>query len=443
MNRFTITLPPLFALRALSWQSALLGLCLVLGYLDLMLVLQQPISVNAGQGWDGYYYYQMAAHADISGIYYAFRVRYGLPWLAGFFPTGDILFNFKLINMVCALLYSACCYVILVRCSANMHPAVPLIGWCLVCAGNLAPIPSVLWYPIQTDVVTSLFALIFLMMMITGRIHLLAIAVLFFAGTAVRDNFPEFLLFGLMRLHLSYDRNKTLMENIRLLVEKNHASIAVIRSGLLASLAGIYSIAFFTGGIPFEDRLWDLKYISGSYINNPVHLLAVITNSISAILFIVFASLWLPASVKYSGHLFGAPFTKLIIILLSLIAVLGGTNPERYWYWAMPFFVLCILPAINRLIENKYYLLLGLCMLWTLFIQRTLVPIDRDGIAKDCDFSAILSGHSNWIGHWANLCSPLSQQHLVTLASATGLVILLLAGLPQLRNTRLCKLFSP
>jgi hypothetical protein len=436
VKRFNVTLTPLITLKPLSWQDTLTGLCLILGYLNLMLVLQQTTTINIGQGWDGYYYYQMAARANIEDIYYAFKLRYGLPWLAGVFPTADIFLNFKLINLVCGLLYAVCCYIILQRCSANMHPAVPIIGWYLLCMSNLAPIPSLLWYPIQTDIVCSLFALLFLMMVITGRLHLLAVALLFFAGTTVRENFPVFLLYGLLSLQLCYDANKTMGQNLVVLLEKNRSIFVVLGVGFLASIAGLYSVFKYTGSIPFASRLWDFQYISGNYINNPARLLAVIINSVSAVLFFVLAGIWSRMPVKYSAHIFGAPFAKLIVILLSFVAVTGGTNPERYWYWAMPFLVLCILPGINNLIYHKRYLLLVICLLWALFIQRALVPIDAAGIFRDCGFWAILTGQSNWIGHWADQCSPSAQKNLVLLAVATAALVLLLASVAHLRGSR-------
>lgn len=443
MKLLNVTLPPLIPLKPLSWQSALFGLCLILAYLNLMLVLQQITTINIGQGWDGSRYYQMAARADIDGIYYAFKLRYGLPWLAGVFPTGDIFLNFKLINLVCALLYAAVCYVLLQRCSANMHPAVPVIGWCLLCMSNLAPIPSLLWYPIQTDVVCSLFALLFLFMVITGRLSLLAIALLFFVGTTVRENFPVFLLYGLLRVRLSYDTNKNISNNLMSLVEKNYAILIVLGTGFLASMAGLYSVFLYVGDIPLGNRLWDFNYIVNNYINNPVRLLIVIINSVSALLLLVLAGAWLHRPVKYSAHIFGAPFAKLIVVLLSFVAVTGGTNPERYWYWSMPFLVLCILPVINSLIHHKRYLLLAICLLWALFIQRALVPIDVAGIFKDCGFWAILTGHSNWIGHWADQCSPAAQKNLVLLAIATAAFVLLLAVQAHLCGSRKCLQGAP
>ena len=443
MKLFNVTLPPLITLKPLSWQSMLPGLCLIMGYLNVMLILQQPTTINIGQGWDGYYYYRMAVNADIDSIYYAFKLRYGLPWLAGVFPTGDIFLNFKLINLGCALLYAFCCYIILLRCSANMHPAVPVIGWCLLCMSNLAPIPSLLWYPIQTDIVCSLLALIFLMMVITGRMHLVAVALLFFVGTTVRENFAEFLLYGLLRLQLSCDGNKNVAQNLCALLEKNRAILAVMVTGFLASIAGFYSIFLYTGAIPFGNRLWDFQHIVGNYMNHPVHFLAVVINSVSAILFFVLAGVWLRAPVKYSAHIFGAPFAKPIILLLSVVALTGGTNPERYWYWVMPFLVLCILPGINSLLVHKRYLVLAVCMLWALFIQRALVPIDTAGIHKSCDFVAILAGQSNWLGHWADQCSLAAQKNLLRLAAAMTVVILLLAAAPRLRDTRIVRSYLP
>ena len=432
----TITLPPLIALQRLSWQSLLPSLCLIVGYLSLMLFLQHPTSINVGQGWDGYYYYHMAAKADIETAHYTFKLRYGLPWLAGFFPSDDILLNFKLINLGCALLYAVCSYIILLRCAANMHTAVPIFGWGLLCMNNLAPIPAVFWYPIQTDIVCSLFALLFLMMVIVGRFPLWGLALLFFVGTAVRENFPEFLLYGLLRLQLSYDSNKNIRDNLFTLADKNRNIFIVLGTGLLASIAGLYSIFLYSGINPLSSRLLDIILGANYYINNPVRFLAVATNTISAVVFIIIAGWWLHHPVKYAEHLSGVPYAKLILLVFAVIALTGGTNTERFWYWSMPFFVLCTLPAINSLLLHKRYLLLGLCVLWVLFIQRALVPIDMAGIKKDCGLWAILNGQSNWLGHWADQCGVSAQRNLVLLAAAYAALILLLAAWPPLRNRR-------
>jgi len=430
-----VALPPLITLKPLSWQSALAGLCLVIGYLNIMLALQPLTTISLGRSWDGYYYYQMADHANLDGFYYRFLFRFGLPWLAGVFPTQDIFVNFKIINVACALLYTACCYFILVRCSNDMHPAVPIIGWCLICMGNLSPIPSVLWCPVQTDIVCSLFALLFLIMIITGRLSLWAVALLFFAGTTVRENFPEFLMYGLLRMRCSYDGNKAMVENLHALAEKNRTILAVLVTGFLASILGLYSIFLYTGHNPFDDQqsfTYDISSIFMNNINHPIYVLSVVTNAISPLLFIVLANVGARHPVPYSRHLYGMPFALWIIALTSFIALIGGTNPERYLYWSMPFYVLCLLPAIHSLIADKRYLVLALCILWALFIQRALVPIDAEGIHKDCGLLSILNGHSNWMGHWSDQCSSSAQKNLVELAAVITVAILLLAVSPRL-----------
>jgi hypothetical protein len=71
------------------------------------LIFQDPISLNGGQGWDGVSYVkvarQLAAH-QTPGADAPFVYRIGTPLLVSIYFENDILFGFKVINLIANLI---------------------------------------------------------------------------------------------------------------------------------------------------------------------------------------------------------------------------------------------------------------------------------------------------------------------------------------------------
>ena len=428
-------LPPLLELKPLHWRDVAIACTLTLLYLNFLLLVQHPVTANYGEGWDGYYYYLMAAHANLEDIYFPLWLRYGLPELAHYFPTHDIVLNFKLINLAAALLYSVVCYLLFARCSKHLHGAVPFLGWLLVCAHNLAPLPYVLWYPIQTDAVSNLFSLLFLLMVIEGWLFFIAVALLFFLGTSVRENFPEFLIFLLLRLRMMPIAPGNLSMSLQNTWRAAKPLVPFALVALAASALGLYGIKVNTGYNPLEDKAAFMWGNFLEFVANPAHLFAVLSMGISTIVIIYLASRicgW-----RTNEHFASTPTTWLVLLVLSCISQLGGTNPERYWYWNLPLFVLVILPALHYLIKQRYWLVLGLCFGWAAIIHRMFVPIDSIAAGRDCSVVAIVLGSSNWMGHWTDQCDTGSQLNLVMVTVCVLAVILAVAFL-QRRTAQAC-----
>lgn len=388
------TIYPL-ALRDWCWAMMVSGL-----YLGYFLLLQPLVAYNNGQGWDGADYFRLA-QGDYQTPVYPLVLRIGLPWLAGQWPTGDILFNFQLINAVLAWLHGVVTWLLLALLLRPDQAGLRLLGWLLVCAIQVAPIPGAVWYPVQNDIAAALFTQVLLLALLAGHCHGWALLLLFFFGTLCRENFAQYAVFFLLRADLAWDLARSLPANVARLLAANWREMlrlaipAAAGYGLALALVS----AVVSKSVTLEERFIQyLDFIRWRHLTDFTEGLIGVLSSVW--LFRLAARL---AGIDSAAALLPVAATHIIIVVFFIIAIGGGTNLERYLYWMLPFLVLQSLGMIEALWQQRRYGLLLFCLLYAVYMQRSFMPIHELAI-DGCTPWDILVGTSAFMGHFGQVC---------------------------------------
>lgn len=395
-RRFAIV--PLHAVVARDWWWA----CVISGiYLAYFLLVQPLVAYRGGQGWDGADYFRLAQGDYLTPVYPLVQ-RIGLPWVAGQWPTTDILLNFRLINAVLAWLHGVVTWVLLVALIRPEQLALRLLAWMLVCAIQVAPIPGAVWYPVQNDIVAALLSQLLLLGLLTGICHGWALLLLFFIGTLCRENFAQYFIFFLLRMDLRWDRLRGLPANVGGLIAANWRELLVL---LLPAAAGYIAATLLVDsvvskGVTIAERFEIyLDFVRWHHLTDAAE--GVIG---------VLSSVWL---FRFAARLAGIPArggellpvipTIIIMAVFFIISLGGGTNMERYLYWILPFLVLQSMGQIEMLWQQQRYALVASCLLYAVYMQRSFMPIHELGI-EGCSPWDILNGHSAFMGHFGQVC---------------------------------------
>ena len=153
------------------------------------LSIQPIVAVNNGKGWDGSFYYQMAVNIH-AYVELPFRLRIGLPLLVHYIPVDNILYKFKLVNLVFSFLFSVITYVGISKYSKST--LAKIVAWFLICTTALSPIPMSTWYPVNSDVIPNFILVLVLLFVLSEKKSFFFLFVLFAIGSVFRENFPAF-----------------------------------------------------------------------------------------------------------------------------------------------------------------------------------------------------------------------------------------------------------
>jgi hypothetical protein len=93
------------------------------------------------------------------------------------------------------------------------------------------------------------------------------------------------------------------------------------------------------------------------------------------------------------------------LLALFVVCLGGGTNRERYYFWALPLAAVYVTPYVEALIQRRRYGAWAFAFVFMLVFQRALVPIEASGMGG-CDLWSYVSSKATFIGHWTQVCAP-------------------------------------
>lgn len=383
---------------------------------------QPPIEAFDGRGWDGRFLLAMA-EGPLRIPVPPHQARIGVPLLARALPFDDLLTSFRVLSLGCALLAAIGTWTLLRRLyTPPLRAATAMIGWLLIVATPLSPIPESAWYPAQTDALSNLLILVVLALALQPRPGIgsgVACAAVFLLGTLTRENFPMFALLLFARFEISTDRDV-------LFGRSNARWILLAATALGSSLVGLVAVQLAVGVAPLSGKAGMYLTLLGD--RSVPGMLASGVNVYGPAAFFWLAWRALPsekraltapdAALGVSTRTLALGFTALVAIAAG-----GGGNTERFLYWGLPLAVLWLAPRVDAVVRHRP-IALALPSLGALVLGRSFRLIEPSGI-DGCTLGTILSGRAAWTGHWVQICTdrgPYPEQLLAAFAVA-GLAV--------------------
>jgi len=313
-------------------------------------VFQKHITLNDGRSWDGVFYYRVATQisnghkisADAPFVY-----RIGTPFLVAEFFKGHILAGFKAVNIV-ANLIAVLLFVIWLRIYMDDWRIRVLLVTLFITQWH-GPVRFTYFDPTYTDPWMYVFLLMGLIAIqrIKSKPGFLAVAGLGLI-TFVGVLFREILL--ILPLTLAFITNPlpawndifvsfTWKKCIQLLKKPYYPFIFVFLFGI-AGFFVVHYLASQTNDYSFTQTAMD--WVSNKPI--PTYVLAIFITYGPLIVLPIFS--W-----RRSLHILWEHQDMLVFLLgMMLIGWIGGSDTERFLYWAMPVIYLLIGLFIQ---ENK------------------------------------------------------------------------------------------
>ena len=308
---------------------------------------QEQISFNNGKGWDGQFYYKVAedfSRWQSPQAAAPFVYRIGTPFLASLLFKDDLLFSFKITNLI-----------------ANTFLIVLLIIWLQLYITDWrirvllnilfltqwhGPIRFVHFYPVYTDPWTFVALLAGLIGIHKGRTDatltvMCGLSLITLVGVMIREIaivVSVALLFSMNPV--TWDRNSVF--SVRMVNRLPLMYFIPFMFGLLG-LAGVHILATHTNDYSFLRTAvhcaYDkplLKYVHAWFVGfGPI------------IIFLVHH--WRQALAFLINH----QFHFVYLIAIALLGWIGGSDTERFLYWAMPI----IYVLIGKGLESNTWLL--------------------------------------------------------------------------------------
>lgn len=396
------TRQPVLTTLPLTRRDVLVG-CLPSGlYLLYFLLIQPLITVNHGQGWDGRDYFMLAS-GNFTDPVYPLAQRIGMPLLAAHGPTSDLLSNFRIWNALLAFLHGVVTWLLIASVERRRLPWLRIAAWVMICASQSAPIPGAVWSPVQNDIAVALFSQLLLLLVLIGRCYGWLLFTLFFFGTLCRENFAQYAIFFIFRWDLVWDHTRSLLGNIVRFIKVNQQEglRLLVPAALGYILATLLVNQLIEQSMTIAERY--RFYVDGVQWHHMTDIALSIIGVLSPSLFIYY--IHRISGLKWSTPLLPAQPIWIILAVFFVIGIGGGTNTERYWYWMVPFLVLQSMDLIMALYRDNRRAALWFCIVYTLFMQRTLLPIEPSGMAG-CTPADIYFGSSTFVGHFAQECEP-------------------------------------
>jgi hypothetical protein len=384
------------------WSDLALAVFLTAAHLAFVLATQPTITAGFGFGWDGFYYYLMAEGTAPPGHHYAERIA--VPFLARHFWFSDLRLNFLIVNLIFGVVASVLWYLAVARIVPHASLLTKITAWLLVCATGLSPIPMAAWYPIQTDTGANAFLFALFYALLAGARSPLVYLLIFMGGTLVRENFAAFAVFFSMAVALEPPA-KPYHEWLTRSLRSNRAAILMLAGAIAGSALAFVILMYATPYNPLglKTQLF-LKWVGRH------SLVSVITGLIAVLgaawmFYVVYRAA--PAHAEPVAHPLRDRRWLLAVGLLALFIVClgGGTNRERYYFWALPLAAVYVTPYVEALIRRRRYGAWAFAFVFMLVFQRSLVPIEPSGMGG-CDLWSYVSGNATFIGHWTQECPP-------------------------------------
>ncbi len=308
---------------------------------------QAPISYNGGLGWDGVVYHQMAeqfvnhepVRASAPSCY-----RIGTPFVAALISPQNLLLGFKIVNLAAnALAFGF--FVIWIRWFLKDWRVRCLVALLLL-THWLSPFRWIYFNPFGTDSVHQAVLLLGLLCipLARGRPGRVAVclALVVFVGVVFREAavlLAVAFLFVENPIVFTGFRQNLAAVQLRRLVRIPRVILGV---PLLAGVAGIaltHLVAHKTNDYEFVQTAFEWirhkpwpTYIHGLFITFGPMLALVLYN-------------W-----RRSWQFLAANQALLVFVAGScVLAYIGGTDTERFWYWTMPVTYVLIGKSIEDL----------------------------------------------------------------------------------------------
>lgn len=394
------------------WACALTGLATLV-----VLATQAPIAVNEGAGWDGWSYLRMAVDPTVD-VGAPYHLRIGWPFLPRHLaPFAAPLANFKLVSGVCGVLYGIGTWLLLAALFPRTGRLARGLAWSVLNLSELAPLRMAAWYPTSSDGLANLLflAVAALVLLDVGRwTRSVGLLLVFFAGTTVRENFVVNAALVVLVLAVVFER-----ERIWLIVSR--ASLVPVLAAIAGTLLGALLIRSVTGHSLVAGKSevmlgWFGHFRFASTLQALLALYGLIP-------LLAVAAMGLPAR-----RLRAAPGLWVFLLLTLPVAIVGGSNTERFLYWYMLVVVLLTLPWVDALVAHRRWVELAAAFVYVALMHRYHVPIHTTaGVALDsgCALPLYLRGGSPHLSHYAWNCG--TENHPAFLAvffGALGLILL-------------------
>jgi hypothetical protein len=335
--------------------------------ITLSILFQRPISYNDGLGWDGAQYAQLAGQCGREQLHALepFTYRIGAPCLAALLPVSPRR-GLLIVNVGASVLFLFLLDAWLRRHLSNTIATVVLASFAL---HWVAPLRQVWWYPTYIDP-GALCAIAGALLM---SHRLIPFALICFAGALIRETtviVPLALMFGARVRSVGIDKPKALSpppaEGLSASSDFKTATV-----GLLASMAGIV-LTHLVATPTSEYWIADAAFYWAFAKPLPVYLLAI---------FITFgpALSLLPIGwAAVNAHLTRFPDHAMMLVLVLVLAWIGGSDTERFLMWGSPIVLVLIGKAAELIDWTRARAAAALLFVGQIVSGRWLLPIPAD-----------------------------------------------------------------
>lgn len=368
-------------------------------------ILQQPVSFNNGQGWDGVIYFkvanQLATHmlpnAEAPYVY-----RVGTPLLVAIFFGSDLLLGFKIVNIAGNLLTTVL-FVFWLRLYLNDRKTrVLLVTLFLVMFHG--PVRLVYYSPVYTDPW-------FFVVLLTGLIGI--------QKTQANATILRICFLGLIVFVGVIFREAALIIPIAFLFSANPLVLSREMSSALAS----FQIKRVVKGIPLTFFIplgfgilglvivWLTATQNNSYSFNSTAFFWAYEKPLLTYLhawfitfgpFIIFPIYYWRGAIRFLTR---NQFMLIYLLGFSVLAWIGGSDTERILFWSMPVVYLLIGISIedNSILEKFLPIELFILLAVQLISERVLwtIPDYPNEFSTPLPILAILSNNFQPLDLWS------------------------------------------
>jgi hypothetical protein len=419
-----------------SRSATTLAACVLFLYGLVEFLVQDRITVNAGLGWDGERYAELARSLAFEDARLEpFRYRILMPLIVHFLPVASLVAErFFVLNMVFSYAALLLLFRILLRSFPGMLRSVFLV-WVVVATAELSPIRMTFFYPAMTDPfhILAIIVLLDCATRIDGTSNARAVSVTIFftflLGSLNRENF--FLYFPLVAPPLRRFGGT-------LLVSASRRAWAPIGVAAVASLLGLWIQGLLVHANVFSTR-------GGAYFDQ---LRAYPFPSVCAAVFLVYGALLLlvaspallvPAHRDSCGTA-GRLWVTVGIVFVTALG--GGVNIERFLYWGMPVLAWLAVPHVERHFVERRYLSLTVALATHVAFQKVFFRIHSSGVGTrglprdaGASYSLVetLTGEGPVLFHWVYFAQPAMINTVAITASLIIAIKLVLDARTALR----------
>lgn len=342
--------------------------CLIVLTVNLLSFFYQPmISNNGGKGMDGVDYYKISediVKSETPEARAPFVYRVGTPYLVSMIFPDDLLFGFKLINIIASSLIAFALLFFL-----NLYFRVSylnLIPVSLYALSWHAPLRMSWYYPVHVDPLAILI-LILLLILLKRLIHsfsflsLILFTLLSVLGVLLREIniIPAFVLILYHTEFKFKDKLPFFSISFKNLKFKYLLPFALAIFTILV----LHFLVKSTVSYSFLAVAVTWIYKKSIFI-----LLHSLFYSFGPILFLILVNF--KNCYKYIGE---NKELGLILVIIFVLGAAGGSDTERIFYWAMPVVYLIFLVSIERISIKNYKYTFGLLVISQLISIRSFL----------------------------------------------------------------------